>query len=158
MKFTSIVAVVASILITSCQVPPERIVLDERALLYARIDPPPWRDDANENHVIAVLSRGDSVVLVCTEYEKEYAVYEIRLDDGRVGYMFSGTQFHSYEPATPASTDIDPAVRRSSRTARFVQDFPLSTTRRLTPRRTSRMVWDTRCSISRVLVTSGPVL
>jgi hypothetical protein len=104
MNLTSIAAVAASILITSCQAPPQRVVLEERTLLYARMDPPPGENGANANPVIAVLSRHDSVVLVHTNYEKDWAVYETRLDDGRVGYMFSDAKFHLYEHSTPTST------------------------------------------------------
>lgn len=110
MKLTSIVAVVASVLVTSCQEPPSRYVLDERALLYARMDPPPWEDTTNANPVVAVLSRGEVALCVDEEYRKDYAIYEIRLDDGKVAYMFSGTRFHLEQPPTPASTGTDPDV------------------------------------------------
>jgi hypothetical protein len=43
-----------------------------------------------ENRVLAVLEKGDKVDILSHQYGKDYLAYEVRLSDGRKGYVLHG--------------------------------------------------------------------
>jgi hypothetical protein len=57
--------------------------------MYAK---PDW-EDAMENEVKEVLQKGEIGRVISIRHSKDFKFYEIRLDDGRFGYVRHGDQF-----------------------------------------------------------------
>lgn len=48
----------------------------------------------DKNQVITIINKGENYEVVKTNYSKDFMFYKIKLNDGRVGYLWSGDDFH----------------------------------------------------------------
>lgn len=50
-----------------------------------------------KNDVKMILKKGDRIKLITMKYDKNYAFYKVKLYDGSIGYIFSGSSISFLE-------------------------------------------------------------
>jgi hypothetical protein len=56
--------------------------------------PDGWAQGNTSTKVLTVLNEGDTALLIEKRTEKEFQTYKIKLNNGQIGFVFSGDSFH----------------------------------------------------------------
>lgn len=56
--------------------------------------PDGWVQENTSSKVLTVLNEGETALLIEKRTEKDFQTYKIKLNNGQIGFVFSGDSFH----------------------------------------------------------------
>lgn len=70
------------------------LVFSSATKVMSEAYPDGWAQGNTSSKVLTVLNEGDTALLIEKRTEKDFQTYKVKLNNGQIGFVFSGDSFH----------------------------------------------------------------